>query len=123
MSEVVPVVSGELLPVCRQPGCGTVCRPAEDLCDGHAIAQRIAATHRRLVEAAPAAAEQLIDLALNATTQETRRRAAEAVLDRAGLRPGIVVQLNSSAARLDPAVLIRERLATLRARTEIEHEP
>lgn len=116
------VLEGELLPVCSVAGCSVVGRPGEVMCDGHAAQQRIMSAQRKLAAATPAAADQLIDLAVNGKTEDVRRRASEAVLDRAGIRPGVEVTLTERPdGTPDVAAILRERLSTLRART-LEHQ-
>lgn len=111
-------VSVDLLPVCKSPGCGVVGRAGEVMCDGHAAQQRVLAAQRKLAEATPMMADQLINIALNGQTEEVRRRASEAVLDRAGIRPGVEITLATSSADGPSAGdLLRERLALLRSRT------
>lgn len=110
-------VEGELLPVCQAPGCRTVGRPDEVLCDQHHVEQRLLSARRRLAQAAPAAADVLADLVHNGSTDDIRRRAAEAVLDRTGLRSGVEVAITSTAEHgPSPADVLRERLARLRER-------
>ena len=89
------------------------------MCDSHAIDQRILAARRKLAEAAPRVADGLIDLALNSKSEEVRRRAQEAVLDRAGLRPGLDVQVTEATfdGGRSPGDILRERLAAHRMRT------
>jgi len=113
----VEVVDGELLPECGQRGCSTVARPGSALCDAHAVGQMIAAAKRKLVMAAPMAAEQLIALSETAPSEEVRRKAAADILDRAGVRGGVEVDVVVGQAGVDPATLLRERLAQLRRRT------
>lgn len=72
------------------------------------------------------AADVLVDLALNAQNEDTRRRAAEAVLDRAGIRSGMEIDVSARAAGgPSPAEVLRERLSTLGRRlaaSELPHE-
>lgn len=111
-------VSVDLLPVCKTPGCDVVGRAGEIFCDGHAAQQRVGAAQRKLADATPMMADQLIYLALNGQTEEIRRRAAEAVLDRAGIRPGVEITLaTTSGDGASAGDILRERLATLRSRT------
>jgi hypothetical protein len=112
-------VDVEPLPVCGTQGCRITRRPSEPLCDAHAAEQRRLAAARRLAEAAPMAADVLVDLAENSASDETRRRAAEAVLDRTGLRPGVEVSVTTTQAEpgASPAEILRARLERLRERT------
>src|SRR4051794_34568089 len=89
------VIEGELLPVCKQAGCNMIARPAQALCDVHASSQMIAAAKRRLAMAAPDAAERLIELSTSAPSEEVRRKAAADILDRAGVRGGIEVDVTA----------------------------
>lgn len=116
MSGGSEVVEGELLPECAQRGCVTIARPGQVLCDEHAVPQLLAAAKRKLAAAAPAAAEELIRISQTADSADVRRRASEAVLDRAGVRSGVEVDLLVDSG-VSPADLLRERLATLRRRT------
>jgi hypothetical protein len=112
------IVEAELLPMCGAPGCRIVARPEQPLCDDHAVQQRILATRRRLAEHAPMAVERLIDLCENAVNEDVRRRCAVDILDRIGVRPGVEVEVTAGAARgVDPAEVLRARIATLRGRT------
>ncbi|HVX69871.1 MAG TPA: hypothetical protein VHA79_09295 [Mycobacteriales bacterium] len=124
MTDVAVVVTeAELLPVCGAPGCSVVARPEQALCDDHAVQQRVLAARRKLAENAPMAAEQLIDLCENADNADVRRRAAEAILDRVGIRPGVEVEVSAGIGRVDPAELLRTRLATLRDNTALDLNP
>ncbi len=111
------VVNGELLPECGQRGCVTVARPGQALCDVHAVGQLVAAARRKLAMAAPAAAEQLIVLSETAPSEEVRRKASADILDRAGVRGGVEVDVVVGQAEVSPADLLRDRLALIRRRT------
>lgn len=111
------VVDGELLPECSQRACSMIARPGHALCDVHAVGQMLAATRRKLALAAPAAAERLIEISETADSAEVRRKAAADILDRAGVRGGVEVDVVVGQAQVDPADLLRERLALLRRRT------
>lgn len=111
-------LEGDLLPVCGAPGCRTVARPEQPLCDGHWSEQMLLAARRRLARAAPMAADVLADLIENGSSDEIRRRAAEAVLDRTGLRPGLDVSISAAPVEgVTPSEVLRARLAQLRERT------
>lgn len=111
-------VAANLLPVCGAPGCQIVARPEQPLCDDHAVQQRVLAARRRLAEHAPLAAEQLIDLCDNADHADVRRRAAEAILDRVGVRPGVDVAVTARTdGKASPAEILRAKIETLRQRT------
>lgn len=109
--------SAELLPICATRACGLVARPGQALCDDHAVQQRVLAAQRALAEAAPMAAEQLIDLCENAPQEDVRRRAAEAILDRVGVRPGVELQVTATdEPGPSPADVLRQRLDRLKGR-------
>ena len=116
MSEV-ETVDGELLPVCGARGCDITARTQQALCDLHGAEQAVLAAKRRLAAAAPDAAERLIDLAENGATEDTRRRAAESILDRAGVRGGVDIEVTATQQGVAPADVLREKLATLAKRT------
>lgn len=112
------VVDGELLPECGRRGCSVTARPGTVLCDAHSAEQMVLSAQRRLALAAPEAAETLIAVSQNADSADVRRRAAEAILDRAGVRAGIDVTVTAGTEpATSPADLLRERLALLRRRT------
>src|SRR4051794_16916650 len=110
MTDDSDAIAAELLPVCNAHACRVVARPGQALCDDHAIQQRILAAQRKLAEAAPMAADQLIDLCENAEHADVRRRAAEAILDRTGIRPGVEVRVDVPAPGDAPHELLRARL-------------
>lgn len=121
MTDVAVVVTeAQLLPVCGAPGCSVVARPEQALCDDHAVQQRVLAARRKLAENAPMAADQLIDLCENADNADVRRRAAEAILDRVGIRPGVEVEVSAGVGHVDPAEILRTRLASLRDNTSLD---
>lgn len=70
----------------------------------------------KLINAADEAAEWLLDLGANSTSDAVRLKAATEVLDRAGVKGGVEVDVNVTHSQ-DPGDLLRERLATLRKRT------
>jgi hypothetical protein len=121
VAEVAEVVDGEVLPTCKARGCSITPRTQQALCDLHGSEQAVLAAKRRLAAAAPQAAEWLIDLAENGATEETRRRAMDSILDRAGVRGGVEVDVTSGQHRVAPAEVLRERLAILAARTADSH--
>ncbi len=70
----------------------------------------------RLIGATDKAVDWLLDLAENSTSDAVRLKATTEVMDRAGVRGGVEVDVNVSADA-SPAELLREKLATLRSRT------
>ena len=70
----------------------------------------------RLMNNTDLAVDWLFDLAENSTSDAVRLKATTEVLDRAGVKGGIEVDVTVTANQ-DPAVLLRERLDTLRKRT------
>lgn len=124
MSESVEVeiVDGELLPTCKQAGCTNFARARQVLCDVHGTAASIAAARAKLAAAAPEAAEVLINLSLHGSTEAMKAKASAEVLDRAGVRGGVEVDVTAVVGP-DPASVLRERLATLKRRTPVEIEP
>jgi hypothetical protein len=113
----VRAVEVALLPICGAPGCAIVARPDQTLCDDHAVQQRVLAARRKLAEHAPMAADELIDICAHADSADVRRRAAEAILDRVGVRPGVELDVTTSARGVDPSQILRARLDVLRQRT------
>lgn len=69
------------------------------------------------------AADALIELCDNAQVPDVRRRAAEAILDRIGLRAGVEIAVTSDEVGPDASEIIHARLDALRqasaARAEI----
>ncbi len=109
-------VHGELLATCGHRGCSITARPGQALCDDPVVQQLVLSAHRRLAQGAPMAAEQ-INLAEHADQADVRRRASEAILDRAGVRAGVEVQVTATEQAAAPGAVLRERLALLRRRT------
>lgn len=76
----------------------------------------VEAARLRLIESADHAVDWLLDLAENSTSDAVRLKATTEVLDRAGVRAGVEVDLNVNVNQ-DPGTVLRERLAKLRERT------
>lgn len=125
MPVIVTGTVDEPLPACGAQGCRITSRPDEPLCDAHAAEQRRLAAARRLAEAAPMAADVLVDLMESGTTDEVRRKAAADVLDRTGLRPGMEIAITATTSEpgTSPADILRARLDRLRERTLEAAEP
>lgn len=70
----------------------------------------------RLIGATDQAVDWLVDLAENSTSDAVRLKATTEVLDRAGVRGGVEVDVSVSTSK-DPADILRERLSTLKKRT------
>ena len=70
----------------------------------------------RLIGSTDQAVDWLLDLAENSTSDAVRLKATTEVMDRAGVKGGMEVDVNVTHSS-DPAELLRERLATLRKRT------
>lgn len=70
----------------------------------------------RLIGATDYAVDWLLDLAENSTSDAVRLKATTEVMDRAGVKGGIEVDVNVTTNH-DPGDMLRERLATLRKRT------
>lgn len=71
----------------------------------------------RLIGSTDKAVDWLLDLAENSTSDAVRLKATTEVMDRAGVRGGVELDVSVSQSQ-DPAVLLRDRLSTLRKRTE-----
>lgn len=78
----------------------------------------------RLQSASMQMVEVLENLALNADSEPTRLGAAREILDRAGLRGGVEIEVNGQIEVSSAAKTVRDRLANLRPREigEIEAE-
>jgi hypothetical protein len=76
---------------------------------------RVDAARLRLVDAAPEAAEWLIDLGTNSSSDAVRLGAAKEVLDRAGVRGGVEVDITVENKQ-DPAALLRTKISQVRER-------
>lgn len=70
----------------------------------------------RLIGSTDQAVDWLLDLAENSTSDAVRLKATTEVMDRAGVKGGVEVDVNVNVSQ-DPGQVLRERLATLRKRT------
>lgn len=75
----------------------------------------VEAARLRLMDAAPEAAEYLVDLAANSASDAVRLGAAKEILDRAGVKAGQDINLKVTNGA-DPAAVLQERLAHLASR-------
>lgn len=78
----------------------------------------------RLVAASDTAIDVALDIAQYGVNEAVRLKAAEIILDRAGFRPGMDVNITGQAdtAQRDPAEVILERLAKIASHREQETE-
>ena len=97
-------------------------RPKDDgLCRIHLKTQRkpgedIERARRKLVQAAPYAVDKLEELMENAESEPVRLKASTEILDRAGLRAGMDINLDVEVTDArQPADIVAERLANLAA--------
>lgn len=95
-------------------------RPKDDgLCRMHLKTQRkpgedIERARRKLVQAAPYAVDKLEELMNEAESEPVRLKASTEILDRAGLRAGVDVNLDVEVTdNRNPADIVQERLARL----------
>jgi len=95
-------------------------RPKDDgLCRMHLKSQRkpgedIERARRKLVQAAPYAVDKLEELMTEAESEPVKLKAATEILDRAGLRAGVDVNLDVEVTdNRNPADIVQERLAKL----------
>lgn len=77
----------------------------------------IQAARMRLIDDTQEAVTVLEDLLQNAASEAVRLKAATEVLDRSGVRGGVDVDVTVTNSQ-DPAAVLRERLSTLKARTD-----
>ena len=105
----------ETLPRCEQ--CRALCRPGHALCDQHHAEQLLYAARRRLVEFSADAVDVLLELQQTGPP-DVALRAAVAILDRAGVRPGVDVIVEAKPVEVTAAEQIRQKLNDLRRRTE-----
>lgn len=80
----------------------------------------LSAARARIIQAAPAAAEGLEQLALKAEAEPVRLRAQTEILDRAGIRGGVELDMNvtQETSEKSAAEIVRERLAEIKERAE-----
>lgn len=76
----------------------------------------VTAARLRLVGDLDEATDHLEDLMRNSSSDSVRLKAVEMVYDRAGLRGGTELDITVEDARLDPAALLRDRIAKTRER-------
>lgn len=76
----------------------------------------VEAARLKLVNSTDEAVEWILDLGANSSSDAVRLKAATEVLDRAGLRGGTELDVKVEAG-VDPAQVLRERLAQLKRRT------
>lgn len=80
-------------------------------------AQNAAIARRKISLAAPAMADALEDLALNAASEPVRLKAVTEILDRAGVRGGVEIDHHVEIEITNPAEKVRERLRVLAERS------
>lgn len=114
-----PPEDGDLAPLPRCEQCGKLGRPGRALCDQHWGEQQLDAARAKLRANVLLAVEALVEITKTSTDPE-RVRAANSILDRAGLRNGLDVTIRPAAPGESPAVVLEERLAKLRARNEAQ---
>jgi hypothetical protein len=76
----------------------------------------VEAARLRLIGATDEAVDWLLELAESSTSDAVRLKATTEVLDRAGVRGGVEVDV-TVGEKVDPAQALRDRLAVLRKRT------
>lgn len=111
------VVASRRCALCSSP----VVKVDAVLCVAHFTEQRRQAVYVKLAEHQGDAIDVMYDLAMNASSEAVRQSAARDLLDRAGLRRGVEVEVTTNAGQ-SPAEVLRERLARLRAATVVEGE-
>ena len=98
-------------------GCLKCIKHGGNLPNVRAHAEAVVESARlRLIGSTDQAVDWLLDLAENSTSDAVRLKATTEVMDRAGVKGGMEVDVNVTHST-DPAELLRERLATLRKRT------
>ena len=118
-----------LTPRCvfTDPSTGRNCRfraePGDTRCRRHGgtslSPQELQAAYKSAKDKLVAATEQAVDITIelmeNSPSDEVRRKAAEMILDRTGLVPGQVIQINSgdTNATKSPSQILLERLQAL----------
>jgi hypothetical protein len=117
-----PVDDGAAVAVRQCAVCGrSVAKVDALLCLEHYRRQRLEAAAQRLSEAQGDVIESMIDLAMNANSEAVRVAAGRDLLDRAGLRRGVEVEVFAPNAA-SPAEVLRERLARLRSAPDVDGE-
>ena len=101
-----------------------------DMCRGHlssddfdvtAQTEKIKAVAKmRFNQMTPAALDAIEDLIMNSPVPAVRLQAAKTLLEQAGFKPGVEVNISGTVEHevRDPAAAVRERLATIAARNE-----
>lgn len=128
-----------LTPRCiyTDPSTGRNCRrraePGDTRCrlhGGSALSpQELAEAYKSAKDKLVAATEQAVDITIelmeNSPSDEVRRKAAEMILDRTGLVPGQVIQINSgdTTANKSPSQILLERLQALADSHAADAEP
>jgi hypothetical protein len=80
---------------------------------------QLTAARVKIMQALPAMADQLEDLALHAASEQVKLKATTEMMDRAGLRGGAEIEISGQlTTTADPSIVLRERLDTLRERLE-----
>jgi hypothetical protein len=74
----------------------------------------IETTREKLAQAAPAAADVIEDLMLNAELETVRLKASTEILDRTGVRTGVEIDSNVIVEHLNASDAVRDRLDALR---------
>lgn len=95
----------------------------ESVINGYVVTAR-----ERVILAAPAAADALVDLATSAVSEPVQLKAATEILDRAGVRGGVELEVTADVTVTEnPAEIVRARLVRLAeaitARGELEPAP
>jgi hypothetical protein len=116
-SEMVPLPPGDedLAPLPRCAQCGKLSRPGRALCDEHWGEQQLDAARSKLRANALVAVDALVEIAATSTDPE-RVRAANSILDRAGIRNGLDLTIRQGSVGQSPADILSERLAKLQSR-------
>lgn len=77
---------------------------------------------KRLSQQAPYAADILVELAESATSEPVRLKAASEILDRAGVRGGVEIDMNATLEVKPAGEVLRDRMEKLRMSAETVHE-
>lgn len=67
----------------------------------------------KMLQAAPAMADGLEELAMSASGEAIRLKAMTEILDRAGVRGGVELDITAEVTQVDPSIQVRERLSRL----------
>lgn len=125
-AEVVTYGYGEggvTLVRCTEDGCNKVAVPGTILCEFHGgrhipekeLRTILRKSYEIILASSTAAVETTIDIMANSVDDKTRLKAAEMLLDRAGLRPGVDITVNADEENGGPSAvsIVKERLANL----------